>query len=527
MAEEEPVVIKVMCRFDFASNPEKAPLYQEIERRFNAKFEFEPIMSDAWASRLSLMLAEDKLPDMLWNVMMTKADANKYGAEGYFLDMTKYLDVMPNYSAVLESIPSYAAYVKDENGAIYGINKIRQGVQNRMVAEIYINQDWLTRLNLEVPSTIDELYDVLVAFRDNDADGDGDLSNEIPLSLTMNGKTGARTEALLRAAFGIYGYNYNTVFQVGEDGKVYLAEATENWKAYIKFMRKLYDEKLLDNNIFVYSDAEYQGLLKTGNVGIYGSWTGVLQNNLKATLDNPNKVYQHIHPFFGVSSEYTDGKIVYPLFNTANPAPTDVICANTEHPELICQIVDFFFGEEGKGMLATNGGGIDGKDVVFEEGYAGLKVSTYPDSLWKDQYASYEEWTSDTRTIKNTFQYIVSDSVKDFVWNSSLEDVQRYIEEDPEYTTLYESLKVLAFQKVDATAEDYPNIVYSEDETRERSTLVTDINSYIATMKAAFITGEKDIDATWDEFQSTLKTMGLDRLLEIEQQAYDRYAANL
>ena len=68
---------------------------------------------------------------------------------------------------------------------------------------------------------------------------------------------------------------------------------------------------------------------------------------------------------------------------------------------------------------------------------------------------------------------------------------------------------------------------YTAEEQSERSVLMMDIKNYIQTMKAQFIVGEVDIDTGWDSFLTNLKNMQLDRLLEIEQQAYDRYASRM
>ena len=71
----------------------------------------------------------------------------------------------------------------------------------------------------------------------------------------------------------------------------------------------------------------------------------------------------------------------------------------------------------------------------------------------------------------------------------------------------------------------YPIVAYTNEENDSRSTLVTDVANYIAQMRAEFITGQTDIDAGWDAYVDTVNKMGMDRLLEIEQAAYDRYLA--
>ena len=75
-----------------------------------------------------------------------------------------------------------------------------------------------------------------------------------------------------------------------------------------------------------------------------------------------------------------------------------------------------------------------------------------------------------------------------------------------------------ADKKITSLAE----LNYTKDEAKERSTLVTDITSYVEQMVTQFITGEADIDATWDTYVATLKQMQIDRWVEIDQAAYNR-----
>ena len=64
---------------------------------------------------------------------------------------------------------------------------------------------------------------------------------------------------------------------------------------------------------------------------------------------------------------------------------------------------------------------------------------------------------------------------------------------------------------------------YTPEEADEISLLEVDLDAYIATMEAKMITGEADIDATWDEFVKGLEDRNLARYLEIVQGAYDRF----
>ncbi|MFQ9799203.1 MAG: hypothetical protein ACLR23_10055 [Clostridia bacterium] len=114
-----------------------------------------------------------------------KTDVNKYGAEGYFLNIAEYSDVMPNMQATMEENPLWAAYQKDESGVIHGLSRCfpsRIGLATGL--STFINTEWLANVGMDVPETVDELYDVLVAFKEQDANGNGDASDEIPFGST-------------------------------------------------------------------------------------------------------------------------------------------------------------------------------------------------------------------------------------------------------------------------------------------------------------------------------------------------------
>ena len=106
------------------------------------------------------------------------------------------------------------------------------------------------------------------------------------------------------------------------------------------------------------------------------------------------------------------------------------------------------------------------------------------------------------------------------------EQLDQMLAEDQSQVTTIDAYKEKARRAVKC-CDDFPLLVYTADETAERASLLADIQTYIKTMKAQFIIGETDIDSNWDTFINTLNGMRLQRLLEIEQQAYDRYAKNL
>ena len=495
-----------------------------LEEKFNVDFQCNFFTTDAWQTQFTLMLADDNLPDMLLNVSIPKAEADKYGADGYLLDLTTCLDKMPNYAALLEKDAALAAFSKDQNGAIYGIYKTRDSLCSREVSMAYMNKNWLANVGMEYPTTTEELYQVLKAFKEQDANGNGDPNDEIPLSLTIDAASGQRGEYTLRSAFGIYGYQNNYQLQVTDD-KVWLAETSENWKEYVKYMHRLYAEGLLDADCFIQTNDEYLAKITNGKVGYFANWNTL--DRVFGTEDR--RVYLDYRFVTGFTSDLTD-EIIYPLWNPVTETAVDVISASAS-PEVIdkiCEIVDYFYTEQGMIDASICCDGVDGKLVEGPYGTLTADGTGY----YEDSGLSYTEWRYAHSLVNNAFMVVQYSRGQRIVDEASDEELARLLEEASAAEDLsHQVLLVDAFKdyyvRQVKTCSDYPQVTYTAEEQAERSVLMMDIKNYIQTMKAQFIVGEVDVDAGWDAFLTNLKNMQLDRLLEIEQQAYDRYASRM
>lgn len=138
-----------------------------------------------WETQLTLMVAGDELPDMLAGCSMNVSDVNEWGNEGYFLDLNEYIDLMPNLQAYFEQYPELKAFCTTADGHIYGLPKLRVDMTDRLTRS-FVNRQWLENLGLSMPTSIDEYYDVLVAFKEQDANGNGDPNDEVPLLFTSD-----------------------------------------------------------------------------------------------------------------------------------------------------------------------------------------------------------------------------------------------------------------------------------------------------------------------------------------------------
>src|SRR5690606_17139209 len=108
--------------------------------------------------------------------VITDADFAQFN--GLFQDLNELLDQAPNVQQMFEHNPATKIIATQTDGRILGLPKY-QRFWPESVNRQYINQTWLDNLNLKMPTNWDELYDVLLAFKEQDANGNGDPNDEI------------------------------------------------------------------------------------------------------------------------------------------------------------------------------------------------------------------------------------------------------------------------------------------------------------------------------------------------------------
>lgn len=464
-----------------------------------------------WETQLTLKVAGDELPDMLIGCSMNVSDVNEWGGEGYFLELSQYMDLMPNLKAYFDQYPELEAYCTTSDGHIYGLPKLKVDMTDRLTRS-FINKQWLDNLGLSMPTSIDEYYDVLVAFKEQDANGNGDPDDEIPLLFTSDSGGYTALEKTLLDAYGIFTTDPNYVLQADESGKVELANINDTYKEYLKFMHRLYAEGLMEQEAFTITGDE----ITTKQQGdVYGSFGC---GSAPFVMANKDISYDaNWMALSGMSSELHPKREA----SIASPVQNSILVAvngNTEYPEALARFIDYFYTEEGM-LSATKG--YDG--VTFDMVQDDLLGTEVPEMRIPDGYTSGEEFRYKGAILNEALNLVEKNIDRQAMFESD-----REVLEKPEFVEKYGwAARVIdAFKSDDVTGvEAYPVVSYTSDEVEERGAVYKDITTYLKQARAQFITGELDLDKDWDTYVNTLNQMNLGRLLEIEQAAYDRYAA--
>lgn len=479
----------------------------EVEKRLGIRMECTSYEADIWSTQLTLMIASDDLPDLIVNPGLSLNDVATYGAQGYFLDMSEYIEeYAPNIQAVMEQYPMYRTYVTSADGGIYALCSVSENII-ALVPRTWLNKTWMDNLGLKYPTTVEELRDVLLAFKEQDANGNGDPDDEIPLS--------NNEEYTLSPFLTAFGFNTRTttyLLQADEEGKVYIGETTDAYKAYLNYMHSLWEDGLMDVDFFVQDSATFNAKAAEDKVGMYGAAAPFVAASKDISYDSG------FYWIGALTSEYRDTPTI-----VQNPAVSRgvkaVVNAQTEYPAEIVRLLDYYFTEEGKMAGAY---GYEGIDWDLEPlGVVGLEEYQVAAQREVEGYSSAEEYRYTKALINEVFKFItpIANTQYAAMLNANEEQLEAML---PEYGWAVQFMRQGMNREGVEMVEPFPALLYTEEEDAERAQLYTDITLYISNMHAQFITGQVDIEEGWDAFQEQMEAMGLSRLLEIEQAAYDR-----
>ena len=220
----------------------------------NAEIIFITAPTTAYAEKLSSVLASKDLPDIVSFSTLDASVAETWVKQGALLPLDELIDAYGQ---------DYASWIHDDNklfiskydGQSYFLYQFNSFPYMNTVC---VRQDWMDKLNLETPTTLEGWIEVWRAFRDQDPNGNG-LKDEYPLSMTF--------KSILFSAFDIQGYNSGT-FAIDTDGALKPIYEHQNYLAWLETCQELYAEGLIDPEYMVRDDTTYKQLMITGITGM-------------------------------------------------------------------------------------------------------------------------------------------------------------------------------------------------------------------------------------------------------------------
>lgn len=510
---KEPITLTIFApsngEYSWLDNPQTA----ELEEKTGIHLEWQiAASSDSVKDKISTMFASKKMPDIILtgvgaNNRYDKASEAMFGAQGLVLPLNEYLDsVSVGYKAAFEELDGLRDYITTPDGNIYSLPNVDGSLHIQYNMKLWLNTTWLDNLGLEMPTTTDELYNVLKAFKEQDANGNGDPNDEIPLSTVTSG-----------AGTQIDGFLMNPFQLTPETKKIYLdnkkvtySPIQDNYKEGLKYLNKLYAEGLLNPESFTQDKDNQVNVNEAGPDCVIGAFLAQRPGYACDLTTMPNskkwEQYQSVPPLKGPDGNSIAAWDPYVMYQTGMA----FISSTCSNPEAAFRFIDYLATEEGSMRSAVGIEGVHWNPA--KEGELGMdgKQALYTRT---DADTTNQSWTQLVGLIR-TPEMIAGETTNQNPYAEGIKPLTgRQI-------VMYRASQ--EHEKVKQPLESVmPELYMSETNAAEMSLLSTTINDTQRELMVQFITGVKDIDKDWDSYKSSLESVGLSRYLELLQQAYD------
>jgi putative aldouronate transport system substrate-binding protein len=508
---ELPIVDKTMTLRMFApqyptiEDMETNTYTKWLEEQTNIHIEWDLVPNEALNDRKQLMLASGDYPEVILHGNLTPDEQMRYGKQGVFLPLNDLIDqYAPNVKKAMEELDYLERSITAPDGNIYSIPMVNECFHCTYPNKYWLNKTWLDNLGLDIPTTTDELYTVLKAFKEEDPNGNG-KTDEIPL-------TAATEDTMWGGNFAVYLmnpfiYNDGDTYLTVQDDKVSLAANTDEWKEGLRFMNKLYSEGLIDMGAFTQNADAVNQLANQEQDNIMGSLTTALLSYALSPDDSTprHKDYVTVPPLkgpSGVQQANVQSSVTSGQFALTNKA--------TEEQQIAAiRLVDFLFTEESILLQELGPEGVGWRKA--EEG----------ELDFDGKQAKYTRLPVEAAQTHNNGWEQIGPSLRTYEYRASFTAPVDPLSADGYGTRLHQETK--NNYEPYATTVAYPTGVFINlENASEAAQLKTTIADYIETNLAQFVTGTQDIDKDWDSYIKGFEGLQVERYLEIYQEAYDR-----
>jgi putative aldouronate transport system substrate-binding protein len=340
-----PMTITIMTPLHEAETPD-ARIEKILEEKLNVQLEIQWIPATTYVDRMKSALATGSLTDIV-NISMQGANKEAI-RDGQFWEIGAYLDKFDNLKKLNKDILKNTMV----NGKLYALY---QGIPHSRQGLIY-RKDWADKLGLSEPSTIDEYYEMLKKFTENDPDGNG-KDDTIGLSDRAD---------LNYGAFKTIASWFGTPNEWGiQDGKLMPAFTFPQYKETMDFFKKLRDNGYINQDYPVTSKSEQQNIIKNGIGGSYIGCMCDVQGIYKdAVRLNPNAVFDVHNKVNGPNGDFAVWST--PGFNHPYLFPKSAVKTEEE----LLGILEFFNGMMNPEIANLVYWGIEGEHYNVKDGKA-------------------------------------------------------------------------------------------------------------------------------------------------------------
>jgi putative aldouronate transport system substrate-binding protein len=461
------------------------PMWQEVEKRTGIHINWQA-NSDYDTAMQPVIASGSRLPDiMLIPPSWGNSGVYKLGLDGLIRPLDDLIaQNAPDIQKLFAENPALKAAVTAPDGKIYSICDAPMFVNSIVVQNsLFIRQDWLDKLGLGIPNTIDEWYTALKAFKDRDPNGNGQR-DEIPFGIHNILADGLAWGSAFGLPVG------NTEWWYDRSGKVFYVYTSPQYREFLRTMNQWYREGLLDPEL-TREEANFASLLTTN---VVGSLSGLSERVFQFNGFVANSGVSGVNHVLAAPPRSPDGS--NPVILKRDPTWNHYgITKDSRNPELAMRWINFVYGsDEG---VTLNEWGIEGLSYQVVNG--------------KKQYTDF---VINNPNGLDPYNALRSLGASDTIFVRTPAEV---------YTALNAGSPAIPFAErlLPYRVEPFPAIMLSDEHQSIVDRIQPDIQTYSNETRLKFLIGEIPL-SEWDNYVRTVNSMGLEQLREVRQWQYDR-----
>ena len=478
-------------------------VFQLLKEYTNIDINLITVPSEDGKEKLNLLLNSGDYPEVIMGIGLKSQDLENYGVqEGILMPLNDLIDqYAPKIAAQLAEHPNWKVDMTCSDGNIYAIPAVDSaGVGHVNCATKYwINEQWLKNLGLEMPTTTEEFKNVLLAFKNDDPNGNG-IADEIPLSGCINSWNADPYLFLLNA----FGY-FDTTYYYLKDGTFQSILDQDYMKKGLAYMNDLYNEGLIDPAAFTQDNSQMTALGNNADIEILGCAPA---GHVGMILDI-NNVERYVQYAMMLPLEGPDGYRYIPYTKSVSVnGGMFMITDACKHPEVAIAIADLFSDPIWtlQGQVGTRGVEWDYADEGTL-GMDGVTPAAYKFLQYQTPAQVVDAWWWTYRGIEPDWKNLVQTDPEQIMDPANFES-----------RLAFETSKLLPFA---ADVDSIPTLRFTNDDSTTYNQLKTAIDDYAKIAITEFITGTRSVENDWDAYLADLESLGYGRLLELVQATYN------
>jgi putative aldouronate transport system substrate-binding protein len=467
--------------------------FQKLEEAANVHIEWiHPASGSAGNEQFAVMVASNDLPDLInWNFGNARGGAEALLRDKIILPISRddAYAYLPDYMKIVDANQPFKQSTLLDNGTFYQIVNFNYdwelpGITEFQIKGPYIRMDWVRKAGKQMPATVGELHDVLLAIKNTNVNGKG-AGTVIPFIVDRN------LEAI-RAMAGLFGARWGDPHTL--NGKVVYGPVTANYRKYVETMAQWYKEGLINSDFPVLENASARILSSEAAFTIGAMGSGLTMGRAALLKSDPGSDLDSI--------PYPKGPDGFQSFVDdvwRNPRATAITSAN-KYPAQSLKWLNYHYTPQGSinatfGILGESYQMANGKPILLdrvmnpvsgrnqEEEIAryALGPINYPNARHIGFYEQVNLASEQQRRIQSN-------------WKTGTRDIL------------------------------LPPITLSTEETTRVSAIMSDIKTYVDEMTVKFIIGTEPL-SRYNDFVQTIQKMNIDGAVAIYQAAVDRYKA--